>query len=299
VNGIVQRFQCLKCGKTFSDRQAFETVRLERPKVVQMVKLFAEGMGVRAVARLTGCHTRTVMQVLVEIAPAFDRLHDKLVRNVKTDAVQVDELWARVGIRQSRITPGETERGDFYTFLGVAAREKLIFSYATGKRDGETTRVFVEDMAARIPGRIQVTSEGWDAYPALIREYMLGRLDYAVLIKQYGGTSDMPDRRRYSPDKLTGIHIKVKAGNPRRDRIGTSYVERANLTVRHFNKRFVRLGLGWSRKLENHKAAISVFVAAYNFCKVHSTLGCTPAMGAKLTDHRWTIEELIETATIR
>jgi hypothetical protein len=89
----------------------------------------------------------------------------------------------------------------------------------------------------------------------------------------------------------------VKAGAPRHDRICTSHVERANLTVRHFNKRFVRLGLGWSRKLENHKAAISVFVAAYNFCKVHSTLGCTPAVAAKLTDRTWTVEELIEAAT--
>jgi IS1 family transposase len=209
----------------------------------------------------------------------------------------VDELWARVGIRQSRTTPDDMERGDFYTFLGIAAREKLIFSYCTGKRDGATTEVFVKDMASRIPGRIQVTSDGWESYPALIRQYMLERLDYAVLIKQFTGLPAGMEAHRYSPDKLRGITVKVKAGNPRRDRINTSFVERANLTVRHFNKRFVRLGLGWSRKLENHRAAVSVFVAAYNFCKVHSTLGCTPAQGAKLTDHRWTIEELVEKAT--
>jgi IS1 family transposase len=236
------------------------------------------------------------MQVLVELALAFDRLHDKLVRNVQTDSVQVDELWARVGVRQSRIEPGDTERGDFYTFLGIAAREKLIFSYTTGKRNADTTRVFVEDMASRVPGRIQVTSDGWEAYPALIREYMLERLDYAVLIKQFGGNPEDPDKRRYSPDKLTGIQIRVKAGNPRRDRIGTSYVERVNLTVRHFNKRFVRLGLGWSRKLENHKAAVSVFVACYNFCKIHSTLGCTPAVGAKIATETWTVEKLVREA---
>lgn len=297
VNGLVQRYQCLKCGKTFSEKQGMDTVRIERSKVVMMIRLLTEGMGIRAVGRLTGCHTRTVMQVLVEIAPAFDRLHDRLVRNVQTDAVQVDELWARVGIRQSHTTEADTERGDFYTFLGIAAREKLIFSYSTGKRNGQTTEAFVKDMASRVPGRIQVTSDGWESYPALIRQYMLERLDYAVLIKQFTGLPAGMETHRYSPDKLRGITIKVKAGNPRRDRINTSYVERANLTVRHFNKRFVRLGLGWSRKLENHRAAISVFVAAYNFCKVHSTLGCTPAVGAKITDHTWTIEELVENAT--
>lgn len=100
--------------------------------------------------------------------------------------------------------------------------------------------------------------------------------------------------RRYSPPRCTGVKVRIQAGAPRQDRINTSFVERSNLTVRHFNKRFARLGLGWSRKLENHKHAISLFIAAYNFCKVHSTLGCTPAVGLKLTDHVWTIEELVQ-----
>ena len=103
--------------------------------------------------------------------------------------------------------------------------------------------------------------------------------------------------RRYSPPQCTGVKIRIQAGDPRRDRINTSFVERANLSVRHFNKRFARLGLGWSRKLENHKHAISLFIAAYNFCKVHSTLGCTPAVGLKLTTETWTIERLIDEIT--
>lgn len=116
--------------------------------------------------------------------------------------------------------------------------------------------------------------------------------------KNYGtALGENDNNRRYSPAPFIGVSIKVKAGVPRRDRICTSHVERQNLSVRHFNKRFARLGLGWSRKLDNHKAAIALFVCAYNFCKVHNTLGCTPAVGAKLTDHNWTIEELIEAAT--
>ncbi len=162
------------------------------------------------------------------------------------------------------------------------------------------TDVFVKDLAARIVGRIQITSDAFRAYPAIIRQYLLERLDYAVMVKKFDTPPGQVEaKRRYSPAPFKGITIKVKAGNPRRDRICTSHVERANLTVRHFNKRFVRLGLGWSRKLENHKAAISLFVVAYNFCKVHSTLGCTPAVGAKLTDHNWSVEELLERATVQ
>jgi hypothetical protein len=109
--------------------------------------------------------------------------------------------------------------------------------------------------------------------------------------------TDSEAARRYAPAQCTGVKIRIKAGAPRRDRINTSYVERSNLTVRHFNKRFARLGLDYSRKLENHRYAIALFTAAYNFCKVHNTLGCTPAVGIKLTSETWTIERLIEEAT--
>jgi IS1 family transposase len=234
---------------------------------------------------------------LEEVGAACDRLHDKLVRNVVTDSCQIDELWARVAIRQSRTTPQDKERGDFYTFLGLTAREKLIVSHRTGKRDYQTTESFVKDLASRIPGRIQITSDAWRAYPALIRRYLLERLDYAVMVKQYATTpGEVEAKRRYSPAPFTGVTIKVRAGAPRADRICTSFVERQNLSVRHFTKRFGRLGLGWSRKLDNHRAAVSLFVAAHNFCKVHSSLGCTPAVGAGLTDHNWSVEELLKAA---
>lgn len=171
-------------------------------------------------------------------------------------------------------------------------------SHFTGKRDEENTDTFVRDLSSRFGGKIQITTDGFIPYPTVIRKHLLGRLDYAVLIKHYGTTpGEVEASRRYSPAPFVGIERSIKAGAPRHDRICTSHVERSNLTVRHFNKRFARLGLGWSRKLANHKASVSVFVATYNLCKVHSTLGCTPAAGAKLTDHAWPIEELIERAT--
>jgi IS1 family transposase len=273
-------------------------LRIDHAKVVQIVKLFAEGVGVRACARLTDCHTHTVLNVLETVGEACERLHDRLVRNLTVDSLQVDELWSRVGISQKRTTPTDTERGDFYTFLGITAREKLIVSHYTGKRDAESTDIFAKDVASRIVGRVQITSDGWGAYLDAIRRYLLARLDYADMQKNYAATPpEIEAVRRYSPAPFIGVTIIVKAGTPRRDRICTSFVERSNLSVRHFTKRFARLGLGWSRKLANHRHAISLFVCAYNSCKVHSTLGCTPAVGAKITDHNWTIEELMEKAT--
>ena len=297
VNRIVQRYRCTRCGKTFSESQPLDGLRIEHGKAVQIVKLLCEGMGVRACARLTDCHIRTVLEVLRVVGQKCAEFHDRTVRNVATGALQIDELWAYVARKQWHTDPGDVESGDFYTFLALAAREKLIVSHYTGRRDNVSTDFFAEDVAQRINGRVQITTDGWQAYPDAIRRYLLERLDYAVMQKNFATPPGQKEAsRRYSPAPMIGITIRTVAGAPRRDRICTSHVERQNLSVRHFTKRFARLGLGWSRKLENHRHSVALFVAAYNFVKVHTTLGCTPAVGAKLTDHNWTIEELLQSA---
>ena len=297
----MQRYRCVRCAKTFSESQPLGALRVEHSKVIQITKLFSEGIGVRAIARLTGCHTHTILSVLETVGGKLSSFLGRTVRNITAPwGLQVDELWARVAIRQSRTTPEDTQRGDFYTFLGLCARSKLIVSQFTGKRDYESTDQFAKDLASRVVGRVQVTTDGWAAYPDTIRKYLLDRLDYAVMQKNYDTPpAEIEAKRRYSPAPFVGITIQVRAGNPIRKRICTSFVERSNLSVRHFNKRFARLGLGWSRKLENHRHAIALFVATYNFCKVHSTTGTTPAHGAGLADEPWTVERLLAAATQR
>ena len=301
ANRIVQRFQCVRCGKTFSESQPLDNVRTEHETVVQIIKLLVEGVGVRATARLTGCQHKTVLNVLETVGQKCERLHDNLVRHLNVDALQIDELWSRVACSQKRANQigGGEDIGDQYTFLAISAREKFIVSYFTGKRNTENTDTFIADVAERIVGRVQITTDSFRPYQQIVRKHLLGRLDFATMQKLYSVPFDAKSEaaRRYSPAQCTGVKIRIQAGAPRQDRINTSCVERSNLTVRHFNKRFARLGLGYSRKLCNHRYAIALFVAAYNFCKVHSTLGCTPAVGIKLTSETWTIERLIEEAT--
>jgi IS1 family transposase len=296
---MVQRFQCLRCGKSFSAGQPLDDLRLDHDKVVQVVKLLAEGVGVRGTARLVNCVPNTVLNVLATVGQKCDAFHDGFVHNLTVGSLQIDELWSRVGASQRRTIKSDTERGDQYTYLAVTAREKFIVSYHTGKRDLENTDIFVEDVAKRVDGRIQITTDSFRPYLQIVRKHLLERLDFATMQKIYETPFNerFEAQRRYSPPRCTGIRVRVRAGAPRTDRISTSFVERANLSVRHFNKRFVRLGLGYSRKLANHRYAVSLFVAAYNFCKIHSTLGTTPAHGIGLTDRAWTIEELISNAT--
>lgn len=239
-----------------------------------------------------------MLEVLESVGEKCAQFHDKRVRGLTVGSLQIDELWQFVGCKAKRASEYDTERGDFYTFLAVGAREKLIISHVTGRRDYDSTEQFARDFASRIVGRVQVTSDAWKAYPYLVRKYLLPRLDYAIMQKNFAAPpGEIEAKRRYSPAPFIGVTIKVKAGAPRADRICTSFVERQNLSVRHFNKRFARLGLGWSRKLDNHRAAIALCVCAYNWCKVHSTLGCTPAVGSGLAKENWTIERLIEEIT--
>jgi IS1 family transposase len=205
-----------------------------------------------------------------------------------------------VGVRQSRTTEWDTERGDFYTFLALDRRTKLIISHLTGKRDYSNTNDFVADLAERVDGVVQITCDGWSPYVPTIRAHLLGRLNLAVMQKIYGRIGDgqttkqADPNHRYSQPKCTGIKLKTCAGEPDVDKICTSHIERLNLSVRTFNRRFTRLCPGWSRKLANHRHSVALFTVAHNFCKVHTTLGCTPALGARLTDHNWTIEELVK-----
>lgn len=300
VNRIVQRYRCTRCGKTFSESQPLDGLRLDHSKVIQIVKLLTEGLGVRATARFVDCDPHTVLGVLSTVGQKCDQFHDKHARHITTGSLQIDELWSKVGCSQrlANSQGDDFERGDQYTFLAVTAREKFIVSYHTGKRNLENTDAFIEDVAKRVDGRIQITTDSFRPYRAVIREHLLGRVDFATMQKLYAMPFDATGEaaRRYSPPHCTGVRVRVQAGAPRIDRIGTSYVERANLSVRHFNKRFARLGLGYSRTFENHKAAVSLFTASYNWCKVHSTLGTTPAHGIKLADKPWKIEELLEAA---
>jgi len=298
-NRIVQRFCCKRCNKTFSESQPLDGLTIEHGKVVQIVKLLVEGVGVRACARLVDCDPHTVLKVLETVGEKCEQLHDRLVCNIRTESLQIDEIWARVAISQKRAIPTEELRGDFYTYLAIAANEKFIVSYQTAKRNYWNTDSFIEDVAKRLAGRTQITTDSFRPYQSVIRRHLSERADFATMQKIYAIPLNTKGEygRRYGPPECTGIRIRRQIGNPQRDKISTSFIERANLSVRHFNKRFARLGLGWSRTLDNHKHAISLFVAAHNFCKVHSSLGKTPAHAVWLTTEPWTIERLIDEAT--
>ena len=272
---------------------------LSMEKQVRVIAHLVEGNSIRSTERLTGVHRDTVMRLGVRIGEGCDRIHDKLMVNLHVNVLEVDELWAFVGKKQGHKKPdGAHSLGDSYTFLGLDATRKAIVSYTVGKRDLDSTEYFIDDLRKRVINRPQITSDGFRPYIAAIDNAFGVDVDYAQIVKQYKGaaSADAPAEKRYSPARIISTERIRIMGYPDDKKISTSFVERTNLSVRMSSRRFTRLTNAHSKKLRNHAAAVGLLVAYYNLCRVHATLRVTPAMAIGVTDHVWSIEELIQAA---
>ena len=273
-----------------------DSLRIPLDKAIQIIHLLVEGVGIRACERLAGVHRDTVLNVLEVAGQKCARLMDARVRNHPFEFVQVDEMFSFVWCKEKNNRDGNRSRGDQYTFLGVDAKTKFIINFTVGKRDSVTAQEYIQDLRKRVRVPFQLTTDGFKAYPAEVAYAFLGEIHYAQLIKEYAAPLELlTAERRYSPPVCIGAHKRVRCGTPSPDEINTSYIERTNLSVRLFNRRFTRLTLGYSKKLANLKHSVALLVAHFNFCRVHSAHGMTPAVAAGLADHVWTIEELLAT----
>jgi IS1 family transposase len=243
---------------------------------------------------MTGAAKNTVVKLLEDMGAACAAYHDKHVRNLKVRRLQCDEIWSFVGCKKKNATVEQKYFGwgDVWTWIGIDADTKLVVSYLVGGRDAGWAMEFMEDCASRIRGRVQVTTDMHKPYLKAVEGAFGIEVDYAQLQKIYGATSD-EDQRRYSPGKCIGCDMKTVLGYPDPAHVSTSYVERQNLTLRMSSRRFTRLTNGFSKKAANHAHAVALHYMHYNFCRVHQTLRVTPAMEAGLTDHVWTMDELI------
>jgi IS1 family transposase len=266
-------------------------------KQVAVVAALTEGCAIRAVERLTDVHRDTVMRLGVRVGQGCAALHDRLFRGLNVNLLELDEVWGYIGKKQKRLTRDDpADLGDTYTFIGLDATRKAIISYRTGKRTGDNTIEFAADLRARILGRPQISSDAFRPYVDAIEWAFGSEVDYGQIVKVYEGEPGPTAARRYSPGWVVDVRRATIAGAPDPEKISTSYVERQNLSLRMACRRFTRLTNAFSKKLANHKAAVALYVAHYNLCRVHETLRTTPAMALGVTDHIWTIGELVEAA---
>lgn len=242
---------------------------------------------------MTGVAKNTIQKLALQLGSACANYLDANVRNLTCKRIQCDEIWSFVS-KQKNVTAellAKGHAGDVWTCVAIDADTKLVCSFAVGSREADTAFRFMADVRTRLRHRVQLTTDGHSAYlTAVDNAFARSEVDYSMLVKVYGNEALAG---RYSPGICLGFETKMITGDPDPKHISTSYVERQNLTVRMSNRRFTRLTKAFSKKLDNHIAAIALHYMHYNFCRVHQTLRVTPAMEAKLTDHVWSIDELI------
>jgi IS1 family transposase len=271
--------------------------KLCRDRQCRIVSALVEGNSIRSVERMTGVHRDTIMRLAVSVGDGCDRLMDKMMRGLTCERLQLDEIWAYVGMKQktARALDKTDEFGDVYTFVAIDADTKLVPSFHVGRRTGNDTAEFVADLKGRIVNRPQITSDAFQPYYGTIMQVFGNNVDYAQIHKVFASELNT-GRGRYSPPILMKCEREPIIGNPDNEHIATSYVERQNLTMRMQMRRFTRLTNGFSKKRVNHAAAVCLHFAHYNFVRVHRPLRCTPAMAAGVTDRLWSIETLLEAA---
>jgi IS1 family transposase len=245
---------------------------------------------------MTGVAKNTVVKLLVDLGTACSVYQDVTLRDLPCERIQVDEIWAFVYAKQKNV-PAEKrdEAGDVWTWVAVDADTKLVPTFRIGARDLPEATAFMTDLADRLRNRVQITTDGHAPYRLAVAGAFGGDVDYAQLIKVYGRETSNKPERRYSPAVCLEVVPHRVTGHPDPAYISTSYVERLNLTMRMSMRRYTRLTNAFSKKVENLAAAVSLHFMHYNFCRVHSSLGksVTPAMAAGVTDHVWTLQELI------
>jgi IS1 family transposase len=273
---------------------------LSPEKRTEIIGMLCEGVGQRAVSRLTETDRKTVARLALAIGTGCAELHDRMMVGLHVHRIECDELWAYVGHKRNpqREKPRRPSpvMGDQYTYVALASATRAIIGYHTGKRDSATTDDFIQDLRGRVIGAPEISTDGLHYYKNAIRDAFGKRAAHGVLQKTYSVThlNVTEASRRYSPAQVVSVAREVISGVPAE--ISTSYVERQNLTMRMASKRFARLSNGFSKKIDCHLAAVSLYVAFYNLCKTHEALRMTPAMALGITDHVWSVAELIEAA---
>jgi IS1 family transposase len=269
--------------------------RLDNATRCRVVAALVEGMSIRATVRMTGAAKNTVQKLLLELGAASLAYQDRVMHTLPCKRIQVDECWAFCYAKAKNVTPEIAAKnpyaGDVWTWAAIDADTKLIPCWIIGPRDGVTARMFVNDLAARLADRIQLTSDGLSVYLAAVERAFRGEVDYAQLVKIYGETSE--SQKRYSPAECIGCERKAVTGYPDPEHVSTSFIERANLTMRMGMRRFTRLTNAFSKKIENHAAAVALHMLHYNFVRIHQTLRTTPAMAAGISERLWEISDMI------
>ncbi len=291
-----QRYRCNQCKRRFQEERdrLIGNMYLSEEKSLMVLRLLLEGNSIRSIERITGVEKKTITRVLLNAGEHCEQLMNRKIKGIVVKDVEADEIWGFVGCKnRHKLNKGITNPkvGDAYTFVGIERNTKLVLAWHLGERGMQDTEAFTEKLNDATSGQFQLTTDGFRPYENAV-SYSLGtRVDYAMLIKVYA--SNREGEQKYSPPEVVETVTKVIIGSPEGHRICTSIVERSNLSMRTSIRRLTRLTNAFSKKWDHLKAMLAVYFAYYNFCRIHSSIRCTPAMESGLTAHVWSLRDLL------
>jgi IS1 family transposase len=269
---------------------------LSNARRASVISALVEGNSIRATVRMTGVAKGTIVKLLVELGAACEAYANEHLRNLPCKRLQVDEIWAFCYAKAKNVPAekqGKFGYGDVWTFAAIDADTKLIPSWLVGSRDAGCATELMQDLAGRLSGRVQLTTDGLKAYVTAVEDAFGGEVDFAQLVKLYGPTPEGGERRYSQPDCI-GSQKHAVTGKPNPFHVSTSYIERQNLTMRMSIRRFTRLTNAFSKKVENHTAHVAIHFFHYNFCRVHMSLsGKTPCQAAGVETRKWSLEDVV------
>lgn len=270
--------------------------KLSNQERARVVAALVEGASINSTVRMTGISKPTILKLLADLGKACKKYQDEKLRNLKCKRVQCDEIWSFCFAKDKNVPEklrGKFGFGSVWTWTALCADTKLMVNWLVGNRDGKTACTFIDDLASRLGSRVQLSTDGHKPYLEAVEGAFGSEIDYAMVIKMYNN-APTGNETRYSPAQCCGIAKARITGQPDLTHASTSYAERMNLQIRMGMRRFTRLTNAHSKKIENHRHALAIYFVYYNFARIHSTLRVTPAMEAGISNHVWSIEEIVE-----
>lgn len=270
--------------------------KLTTGRKVQVIGALVEGSSIRSVERMTGVYRNTIGRLLLRVGKGCQRILDDEIRHVRCERLELDEVWAFVGKKKAQLqkTDDTSLVGDFWTWVAIDPDSKLVPHHLVSKRDMFAAQDFTQELAKKVEGRVQISTDKLAAYRHAIHAAWGQDVDYGRIVKRFAGGA--LDSGRYSPPKVVAVEREVWSGAPDVEKISTSIVERSHLTMRMGIRRMTRLTNGFSKRVESLRAAVALHFAHYNLVRRHSTIKTTPAVAAGVADRAWKIPELVEWA---
>jgi len=265
---------------------------LPQEKQAAIIAAICEGVSIRATARLHDVHKNTILRLGLKVGEGCTALHGKLMKNLNVSRIELDEVWSFVKKKRRNVDAEDPDTvGDQFIYLAMDSTGKAILTWLVGKRNARNTMRFLEDLRHRVVGSPDFNTDGYQPYQRAV-DLIFDTSAHGVVDKQMVVIAGGPESANYyAKETLVKVERIPIKGTP--DTISTSFIERQNLTLRMSQRRLTRLSNGFSKKYENHCAAVALYATHYNFCRVHETLRLTPAMQLGVTDHVWTISELV------